>query len=163
MTTLNFYFDYSSPYAYLASTQVERIAAAHDATLVLKPFLLGGLFNLIGQAIVPLNEFGPAKQAHARKDWGRWADFYGVPMKMPSRFPMMTVNALRMTSQLEGEERIKLMHAIFGAYWADDRDINDKAELVAIADGVGVAGWQASGRLRRPRHQGPAERRHASL
>jgi 2-hydroxychromene-2-carboxylate isomerase len=140
MSRLTFFFDYSSPFAYLGATQVEAVAEGHE--LVWQPFLLGGLFKAIGTANVPLAEMPEVKQAYQLKDMHRWAEHIGVPFNFPTRFPMMTVTALRMTLQLNGAERTTLAHAIFKAYWADDRHINDKPELVKIADEADLNGQQ---------------------
>jgi 2-hydroxychromene-2-carboxylate isomerase len=135
---LSFYFDYSSPFAYLGSTQVEAVAKKCGAELTWRPFLLGALFKAIGTPNVPLFEMSAPKRAHMQLDLHRWARFYGVPFRFPSRFPMNTVRALRMTLQVDDVAR--LAHPIFAAYWADDRDIDDPTELGAIADGAGFDG-----------------------
>lgn len=140
MKELSFFFDFSSPFAYLASTQVEGVAARAGASLRFRPFLLGALFKALGGPDVPLFTMPPPKQRHARDDMFRWADFYGVPLRFPTRFPMNTVKALRMVLQLPEEQRAPLIHAIYRAYWADDRDINDDAVLAELATGVGLDG-----------------------
>ena len=140
MKELSFFFDFSSPFAYLASTQVEGIAARNGATLRFRPFLLGALFKALGGPDVPLFTMPPPKQRHARDDMFRWADFYGVPLRFPTRFPMNTVKALRMILQIPEEQRAPLIHAIYRAYWADDRDINDDTVLAELATGVGLDG-----------------------
>ena len=140
MKEFSFFFDFSSPFAYLASTQVEAVAARAEATVRYRPFLLGALFKALGGPDVPLFSMPQVKQRHARDDMFRWADFHGVPLKFPTRFPMNTVKALRMMLQLADEQRAPLMHAIYRAYWADDRDINDDAVLVELAGSVGLDG-----------------------
>lgn len=140
MKELSFFFDFSSPFAYLASTQVEAVAARAGAKLRFRPFLLGALFKALGGPDVPLFAMPPSKQRHARDDMFRWADFHGVPLKFPSRFPINTVKALRMILQLPEDQRAPLLHAIFKAGWADDRDINDDAVLSELATGVGLDG-----------------------
>ncbi|MFS8067833.1 MAG: 2-hydroxychromene-2-carboxylate isomerase [Byssovorax sp.] len=140
MKELSFFFDFSSPFAYLASTQVEGLAARTGATLRFRPFLLGALFKALGGPDVPLFTMPPPKQRHARDDMFRWADFYGVPLKFPTRFPMNTVKALRMVLQTPEEQRAPLIHAIYRAYWADDRDINDDTVLAELAAGAGLDG-----------------------
>lgn len=140
MKELSFFFDFSSPFAYLASTQVEGLAARTGATLRFRPFLLGALFKALGGPDVPLFTMPPPKQRHARDDMFRWADFYGVPLKFPTRFPMNTVKALRMVLQTPEEQRAPLIHAIYRAYWADDRDINDDTVLAELATGAGLDG-----------------------
>ena len=140
MSRLSFYFDYSSPFAYLGATQVGRVAREHDAVLIYKPFLLGGLFKAIGSPNVPLHSFPEVKQRYQRIDMQRWATHWGVRLSFPSRFPMNTVTALRMTLQVDGDALPRFMLAVFEAYWADDRDINDKDELSTIAGDVGLDG-----------------------
>ncbi|MEO5725380.1 MAG: 2-hydroxychromene-2-carboxylate isomerase, partial [Byssovorax sp.] len=127
-------------FAYLASTQVEAVAARAGATLRFRPFLLGALFKALGGPDVPLFTMPPPKQRHARDDMFRWADFYGVPLKFPTRFPMNTVKALRIILQLPEDQRAPLIHAIYRAYWADDRDINDDTVLAELAAGAGLDG-----------------------
>ena len=140
MKELSFFFDFSSPFAYLASTQVEGLAARNGAKLRFRPFLLGALFKALGGPDVPLFSMPPPKQRHARDDMFRWADFHGVPLSFPTRFPMNTVKALRMILQLPEEQQAPLIHAIYRAYWAEDRDINDDAVLAELASGVGLDG-----------------------
>jgi 2-hydroxychromene-2-carboxylate isomerase len=79
-----------------------------------------------------------AKQRWVQLDMVRQAALIGVPFRFPSRFPMNTVTALRMTLQVE--DRAKLALALFKAYWAEDRDINDPTELTKIASSAGFDG-----------------------
>lgn len=137
MKTFELWFDYSSPYSYLASTQVEALAARTGATLVWRPFLLGGLFKLIEGPDVPMNTWPAAKRLHAVRDMERWAEAYGVPFRFPARFPMSTLTALRVALSAP-EHLVPWTHAVYRAYWAEDRDISDPAELARIAESVGL-------------------------
>ncbi len=137
---LTYFFDYSSPYAYIGARAIEALATEAGVSLKWHPFLLGGLFKTIGTPMVPLDAMAPAKRAYNVKEMHRWAAFRELTFAFPSRFPMNTVTALRMTLQLSQEEMPRLAHAIFRAYWADDRDINDKAVLGNIADEAGFDG-----------------------
>src|SRR5882672_6946756 len=125
MRELQFFFDFSSPFAYLASTQIEALARRNDARLIYRPFLLGGLFKAIGTPDVPLFAMPEAKRRHGIADMSRWADHYGVPLRFPTRFPMNTVKPLRMVLQLTDEQKPAFIHAVFPAYWADDKDLRD--------------------------------------
>jgi 2-hydroxychromene-2-carboxylate isomerase len=147
---LEFYFDYSSPFAYLGATQVESLAARHGAVLTYRPFLLGGLFRAIGTPDVPLFAMPPSKQRFMNDDMFRWAKRHGVPLRFPSRFPMNTVAALRMTLSAPGEARGALVAALFRAFWVDDRDISDEGELARIARDVGLDGEALVAETRRP-------------
>jgi 2-hydroxychromene-2-carboxylate isomerase len=137
---VRFFYDLSSPFAYLASTQIEAVARRAGATVRFSPFLLGALFKEIGTPNVPLFAMPEAKRLLAGKDMMRWADHYGVPLRFPSRFPMNTVKPLRMLLEVAPEHHAPLMHALYRAYWADDRDVSDDAELAAIAGAIGLDG-----------------------
>ncbi len=127
--TLHVYWDFSSPFAYLGSTQIEAIAARTGATVVWHPILIGGLFRSIGTPEVPLATFSPAKQAYLLKDLHRWAEHWRVPFTFPSRFPTNSLKALRVYFALAEEHRASYRDAVFRACWADDRDITDEAVL----------------------------------
>jgi 2-hydroxychromene-2-carboxylate isomerase len=127
--TLELYWDFSSPFAYLGSTQAEALAARTGATLVWRPMLLGAVFKAIGTPDAPILTWSEAKRSYFFKDLGRWAEHWSVPFRFPSRFPMMTVKALRVWFALPEERRKAFLDAAFRAYWADDRDINDEATL----------------------------------
>ena len=71
--TITFFHDFSSPFSYLASTQIERIATQRGATVVWRPILLGALFRTIGTPDVPLFTMSPAKMRYIQRDLGDWA------------------------------------------------------------------------------------------
>lgn len=137
--SFDFYFDFSSPYAYLGAVQVEGLAARTGAEVVWKPFLLGGLFKGIGGPMVPIATVSEPKRRHYIADLARHARLHGVPFKFPSTFPMNTLNALRLSlaAQQAGLDVAKLNLAIFRAYWAEDRDISSLDELRRICDEQG--------------------------
>ena len=137
---VSFFFDFSSPFAYLAATQIEAVARRAGAAIRWKPFLLGGLFKAIGTADVPLLAMSEPKRLLVGLDMLRWAEHHGAPLRFPSRFPMSSVKALRMVLQLPDARKAELVHALFRAYWADDRDLADDAVLAAVAGSVGLDG-----------------------
>jgi 2-hydroxychromene-2-carboxylate isomerase len=130
---VDFYYDFSSPYAYLGSTQIERVAAAHGATVRWRPFLLGALFKAIGTPVVPIQATSEPKRRYLQRDVHDWAAYWGVDFAWPSRFPMRTVLPLRLVLAVDEARRPALSHAIFRAYWVEDRDIADPAVLAPIA------------------------------
>lgn len=127
--TLEFYFDFASPYAYLASTQAEALAARTGATLAWRPMLLGGLFRSIGQVDAPVLAMGEAKRRYMFLDMSRWADYWGVPFTFPSSFPASTVKAMRAYLALPEARRGAFRERAFRAYWAEDRSLADDAVL----------------------------------
>jgi 2-hydroxychromene-2-carboxylate isomerase len=142
---VHFYFDYASPFAYLAATQLPRLVEC-GVDVTLKPIVLGGLFKALGTANVPLFEMSQAKRDYQLMHLQRSAAAFGVPFRFATRFPMNTVKALRLTSVVAAEQRLALTLAIFAAFWVHDRDIANDDELRSIAHAVGidvVAIWPA--------------------
>lgn len=136
--TLPFYFDYASPFAYLAATQVRALAARTRSKVDYRPILLGGLFKSIGTPNVPLFEMPDAKRAYVVRDIERRAAKMTVPYMFPSRFPMNTVKALRLTLAADASTRPLLVDALFRALWVDDKDISDPDQLARIAKMCGA-------------------------
>ncbi len=131
--TLDLYWDFSSPFAYLGATQAEALAARTGATLTWRPMLLGAVFKAIGQEQAPILTWSEAKRSYYFKDIARWADLYGVPFQFPTRFPMLTLKALRTYLALPDDRRRAFRERTFRAYWAEDRDIADDAVLAELA------------------------------
>lgn len=127
MTTVDCWFDYSSPFAYLGTTQIERVAQEAGGEVRFRPFLLGALFKMVGTPLVPLQTFPEAKRRHQGLDLHRYAAWWGVPFRFPSRFPLRTVSALRLT--LVADSPPALIHRLMRAAWADDEDVNDPEVL----------------------------------
>jgi len=135
MRTLDFWFDYSCPYAYLASTQVEALASRTGARLVYRPMLLGGVFAANGTPQKLFATLSAAKAAHNARDLDRWAQLWGVPFAMPSGHPLRTVEALRATVASGIDPRV--VHAFYRAYWVDGRGPSEEATMrdVLVAAG----------------------------
>ena len=127
--TLEVFWDFSSPFAYLGSTQIEALARRTGAKVVWHPILLGGLFKALGTPEVPIATFSEAKQRNVLADLHRWAAFWRVPFRFPSRFPTNSLKALRLYLALPEERRVRYREATFHACWAADRDITDDAVL----------------------------------
>lgn len=131
MATLEFFYDFTSPYTYLASTQVEAVAARAGADVRWRPFLLGGVFKATGNR-APLET--PAKGRHMLVDLQRWAHRLGVPLRFPGAFPIPTVLALRCA--LAAEARGKLVpfsQAVFRAAWVEAQDVSSPEVLAGLA------------------------------
>jgi len=137
--SVSFFFDFSSPFAYLASTQIEALATRHGATVLYKPFLLGALFKMIGTPNVPLHAMPEPKARLYRADIFRWADHWGVPFNFASRFPMNTVKPLRLVLAAPENKKPALIRAIYRAYWVDDRDISNDEVLLDLVTQEGFA------------------------
>jgi 2-hydroxychromene-2-carboxylate isomerase len=140
MRELEFFYDFVSPYSYLASTRVEAIAGRSGAAVVFKPFLLGAVHKAT-QNHAPLET--PAKLRHMWIDLQRWAKRLGVPLVLPSTFPVSSILALRTALALEARAPGKLAafsHAVFGAFWGEGRDLTQPELLASLASGLGLDG-----------------------
>jgi 2-hydroxychromene-2-carboxylate isomerase len=141
--TLDFWFDYSCPYAYLASTQVEALAERTGARLVYRPMLLGGVFAANGTPQKLFATLSPAKAAHNARDLERWGQLFGVELAMPAAHPMRTVEALRATAAVGVDPRV--VRAFYRAYWAQGRGPSEESVLREV---LGEAGHDADAVLR---------------
>lgn len=119
---LCFYYDFSSPFSYLASTQIEALAARCGAELSWRPMLLGAVFRDLGTANVPLLAMSEAKRRYLGGELARWASYWDVPFRFSSHFPIRTVTALRL-ALLAGDRTAELTGALYRAAWVEDRDL----------------------------------------
>ena len=146
MMTVEMFFDYSCPYAYLASTRIEALCGRNNAHLVWRPMLLGAILNELGTSTYPLlataTERDVRKALHNREDVARFAELWGVPLNWPEAHPIRTVTALRATLVLPAEERAVAIHALYRAYWVDGRDVSDAHVVAAVLTEVGLPGRQ---------------------
>lgn len=134
---LEVFFDYSSPFAYLGTTQVRRIARRTGATLVYKPFLLGALFKELGTPMVPVATYPEAKRKHTTTDLKRWAEWWGVPYRFSTHFPLRTVDSLRLTLLTPEKRRPDLIDALMAAFWAENRPASAEV-LAAVTERLGL-------------------------
>lgn len=143
--TLEFYFDYGSPYSYLADTQVEAIAKRAGASLVRKPMLLGGVFNATGNAS-PMTV--AQKSKWAAFDMPMWAKHYGVPFNPNPFFPVNTLTLMRGAAAAQIDGVFERYHpAMYKAMWVDGRNLNDMTEVVAVLTEAGLNAMKLGQRI----------------
>lgn len=135
MKTLEWWFDFSCPYAYLSSTQVEALAERTGAKLEVKPMLLGGVLRAVGQPQRLFEAHGAEKARHNANDLQRYANLFGAEYAMPSGHPFRSVEALR--AVLVTGIPMPLIHRIYRAYWVEGRDISDREVLGALLTETG--------------------------
>lgn len=140
-STLDVYFDVSSPFSYFGLTQLPALAQLTGVTPRLHPILLGGLFRDIGQADVPMFAMPKPKLAYTSREMGRWARWWGVPFEMPTKFPQRTISAQRLcvlAAQQSAEAGMRLANVLGRAMWGEQRDLEDDDTLRGL---VGDAGF----------------------
>lgn len=137
--SFEFFFDIASAYSWLAASQVESLAERTGSRCVWRPFSLGFAFKATGNE-TPARI--PAKAAWMQTDLGRWASRYGLRYAYPSRFPIMSMGALRMlvaARRTEGEAAVpKLAAVLFDAAWGLDLDMTDPLVLARCAQNAGL-------------------------
>jgi len=141
MADIEFFFDCSSPWTYLAFHNIRLLAAETGATIAWRPILVGGIFNTANPSVYASRENAvPLKQAYALKDMQDWARSAGVRITFPPRvFPVNSVKAMRGCLQLEPEGRLEAFAgAAFAAYFGDDLDISRDDVLRRICVGLGI-------------------------
>ena len=143
--TLEFYFDYGSPYSYLADTQVEAIAKRAGASLVRKPMLLGGVFKATGNAS-PMTV--ALKSKWSAFDMPMWAKHYGVPFNRNPFFPVNTLALMRGAAAAQIDGIFERYHpAMYKAMWVDGRNLNDIKEVAAVLAEAGIDAQKFGARI----------------
>ncbi len=138
--TVDFYFDFGSPAAYLAYTQLAKLTADTGVSVVMKPLLLGGVFQATGNR-PPISV--PLKGSYLFQDMARYARRYGVALNMNPHFPINTITLMRAASglQLHNDARFDLFcSTIFKAIWVDSKNMNDLAVVGAVLHEAGFDG-----------------------
>ena len=139
---IDFYFDFSSPYGYLASQRIESIAEENNCTVGWHPILLGAVFKVTGQA--PIVET-PMKGEYAIMDFTRAAREHKLEYKHPEVFPIGAVAACRSALWLRDNKDAALqqktsafIHAIFRAYYVEGKDITKPETIGDIAVSLNI-------------------------
>ena len=138
---LDFYFDCSSPWTYLAFHAVQPLAAELGAEIAWKPILVGGVFNAVNQTVYDNRaKPNPLKQAYMLKDLADWAKLYGLKIIFPPTvFPVNSVKCMRGAFvALEHNKLVPYATAAFEAYWSNDHDLSREDVLADIAAAAGL-------------------------
>ena len=107
MATLEFFFDCSSPWTYLAFHRVEDVATEAGAELLWRPILVGGVFNAVNRNVYEQRAHPVKPRAvYYVKDLADWARSYGLRIGMPPVFPVNSVKAMRGAFVAEERQRL---------------------------------------------------------
>jgi 2-hydroxychromene-2-carboxylate isomerase len=138
LNPVEFYFDFSSPYGYIASEKIDALAAKYGREVTWRPFLLGVAFKTTGGAPLPSI---PVKGPYAARDMARSAKFQGVAYRFPSVFPISSVSPCRAFYWLDARDPKRareLARALYRAYFVDDVDISNADNTVAVCAKFGL-------------------------
>lgn len=163
MAHVEFFFDLSSPWTRLAFHNIQPILRETGASATWRPFLVGGVFNAVNPSVYEgrANPDAP-KNRHTFKWLKDWARLAGVPMNFPSaHHPVKSVHAMRFCCALEDDQEalFRFAAAAFDAYFAEQRNLDDPAVLVAAADACGLDG---EGLARRSQEEAVKQRLRAN-
>lgn len=135
---IEFWYEFASSYSYLAVMRIEALAEQAGIEVVWRPFLLGPVFLALGWNDSPFNIY-PPKGRYMWRDLARLSAKYGLPFRMPSRFPRSGVLAARVALLGERDGWIgPFSRAALSANFAEDREISDPAVIGDILTGLGL-------------------------
>jgi 2-hydroxychromene-2-carboxylate isomerase len=141
---IEFFYDLSSPWTYLAFTNLFGVIERTGCCATLRPVLVGGVFNAVNQSVYAAREATDnRKMAHSWKVLKDWAALAGVEMNFPSQWhPAKSVNAMRMACALADDmpALTDFTRAAFQSYFGAQENLDDPDVLVAVANNVGLNG-----------------------
>lgn len=154
MVEIEFWYEFASPYAYLAAARLDRMVAGTPLRLVWRPLLLGPIFARRPGHASSFQEPGPAEAAYRRRDIERCAVLQGTPLRWPSRYPRGSLLAARV-ALLGGDEGWiePFSRAVYHANFVEDRDIADPGTVGRILDGLGLPSDAIIRRATQPAHK----------
>ena len=140
MHTIEFFFDCSSPWTYLAFEGIQPIAERSDVEVIWRPILVGGIFNSVNPSVYE-NRANPvpAKARYYGKDLRDWAAYAGIKIGQPPVFPVNSVKVMRGAFvAIEAGCLIAYARRVFERYWGELADISQDEEVRAIAGAAGL-------------------------
>lgn len=153
MAKLEFFFDCSSPWTYLAFTRIHAVLERTGAKVEWRPILVGGIFNAVNREVYERRANpDPRKAAYTAKDLQDWARLAGIKIVMPP--PVFPVRAiLPMRACIAAQEQGKVIpyaEACFEAYWSALQDISQRDVLLSVCKTAGLDGEQILARAEDP-------------
>jgi 2-hydroxychromene-2-carboxylate isomerase len=150
LATLEFFYDCSSPWTYLAFSRIEALIERTGATIEWRPILVGGIFNEVNQTVYE-NRANPhpVKGRYYVKDLRDWAKYCGIEIGQPPVFPVRSIDAMRAAIVADGEGKLPAFSwATFRTYWGELKDISQPEVLAAICAEVGLDWNMVSKRIK---------------
>lgn len=133
---IDFYFDFSSPYGYLASEQIDALGAKHGRAVMWHAIVLDAQFQPQGGMKIPT---ALMRTEYVKRDVERSAAYFGIPYKAPAPYPVHTEHAARAFQWLSDrnpDEARSFAHAVFRAYFVEGRNVAETAVLLEIAENL---------------------------
>ena len=144
MAQLEFFYDLSSPWTYLAFNNVQQVLEDTGATVRWRPFLVGGVFNAVNPGVYEARAHPMDPKVVHNFTWlHEWARLAELPLNFPTEHhPVKSVLAMRVCCALEADQPAlhQFSHAAFNAYFADGENIDAPEVLIKVAEGCGLDG-----------------------
>jgi 2-hydroxychromene-2-carboxylate isomerase len=141
---VEFFYDLSSPWTYLAFTNLRGVLERTGAKARLRPILVGGVFNAVNQSVYAAREATEnRKLKHSWRVLKDWAALAGVEMNFPSAWhPAKSVSAMRMACALADDQPALWIFtkAAFESYFGQQENLDDLDVLMAVANSIGLDG-----------------------
>ena len=142
---VEFFFDLSSPWTYLAFKNIQTLIEPKHAAIIWRPILVGGIHNQVNQAYpkARATDYGSPKWKQLMQSLIDWSSYSNVTMNFPGQyFPLRSVHAMRFCCLLESEQDKlhRFMTNAFKAYFADQENLDDPDILVRLANKIGLDG-----------------------
>ena len=132
---IEFYFDCSSPWTYLAFSEILALSKRQDIKVFWKPILVGGVFNSVNQDVYEFRKKpNPLKLSYSNDDLNLWSKIRGISISFPEVFPVNSVKAMRGCLYANKENKLaEFADNVFQAYWSEGKDISQEDLLLGIA------------------------------
>jgi 2-hydroxychromene-2-carboxylate isomerase len=145
---LEFFFDYGSPYSYIANAVLPQLARRHGAQIVYRPMLLGGVFKATGNQS-PIYEPVASKRAYGMLTLRRSAALHGVAFEHNPHFPINTLELMRAAVAAQHESVFAAFHAaVYPAMWTKGLDLGNPEVLGEVLTAAGLDAPQILGRAK---------------
>ena len=140
MVKMEFFFDCSSPWTYLAFSRIQSIIEKYPLEVIWKPILVGGVFNEVNDEIYAQRANpNPLKFKYSRKDMQDWAELSNIIIKWPSIFPVNAVKMMRIAIiAIEEDCLVSYATKCFKSYWEEDKDVSNDNILKKIILSCGM-------------------------
>ena len=137
---IEFYFDCSSPWTYLAFEEILPLTARQNLEIIWKPILVGGVFNLVNEDVYSFRKKpNPLKLSYANSDLKLWSKIRSIRIKIPEVFPVNSVRVMRGCLFANRHKKIiEFSQNAFQAYWIDGNDFSKDKYLFNIAESSGL-------------------------
>ena len=127
--SIEFYFDFVSPYSYIAHKRIRKMDKEENIKFIYKPILLGGLHNLIG---ITAPAFINPKAKFMIKDCKMVAKKFNINFTFNSKFPIISLNLMRGFLSIKSDKKKTYINNFFDAYWCDGLNLNEELVIFSV-------------------------------